>query len=80
MCSISETSLNEIKDFEKMCERHDLTFQMSDSGATFKRGSEQLAKIFAKAKLIGEETAERIWNEIVDSKMTEDSREMFYWK
>jgi hypothetical protein len=66
-------------EFRNLCVNHDLTYQYSDDGAVWRRGNERLAVIQAAARELTRETAVRIWNETVDTKVSAGYRESFYW-
>lgn len=68
------------EEFRDMCVRHDLTYDYSDDHSVWTRGNASLAKIQAAAKQLPRETAVRIWNEVVDTKLIADARAQFYWK
>ena len=70
----------ELDAFRELCKRHDLTYDYSDDGETYRRGSAQKDVIRIRAREIGMEHAVPIWNEIVDTKLLEGYREPFYWK
>lgn len=63
-----------------LCERHDLTFEYSDDHSVWKRGFESRRQIDALARQLPREAACRIWNEVVDTKVSIDYRKQFYWK
>lgn len=56
---------------------HDLTYQYSDYGPSWRRGEEQMCLIQKLAKLHPEE-ANRLWKEKVDSTVIEAARKSFY--
>ena len=66
--------------FREMCKRHDLTFDYSDDSAVWRAGRDSLARIREAAKQLDRATAVRIWNEVVDEKMTVHNAAEFYWK
>lgn len=68
------------EEFRNMCKSHDLTYSYSDDGNVWRRGEEAKAKIVAAAKHLDRETAVRIWNEVVDTKIIAGYRDTFYWK
>lgn len=67
-------------EFRILCRQHDLTYEYSDSGETWRRGNASLAKVQSKAKELDRETAVRIWNEVVDTKLIPEGRSQFHWK
>ena len=75
-----ETHTDEEKVFLGMCMNHDLTHSMSDDHSYWLTGTAQLRRIRAAATELGMERATEIWNAVVDKKMMESAREMFYWK
>lgn len=72
--------MNTEQTFRDLCKAHDLTYMYSDDGDVHRRGYARMDAIRAASKEIGQEAAERIWNEVVDSKMGERYRKEFYWK
>lgn len=64
--------------FRQMCERHDLTYQYSDDGESWRRGIASEDEIRKAAKLVPDHAA--IWNSVVDTKIVADHREPFYWR
>jgi hypothetical protein len=66
------------EEFRKLCQQHDLTYEYSDDGSVWRRGCDSLAKVQAAAKQMDRAVAERIWNEVVDTKIREDSRASWY--
>lgn len=69
-----------LEDFERACVHHDLTYEYSDDGETWRRGGAQLYRIQEAAKKLPREDVERIWNAVVDTKLVPDARANFYWK
>ena len=69
-----------LAEFTRLCEAHDLTYDYSDDGNTYRRGREQRIAIYDFAKRLDRADAVRIWNEQVDRKLIKDAREPFYWK
>lgn len=67
-------------EFRTLCQKHDLTYEYSDDSEYWRRGSASHAEIRAFAKRLLPETAARIWNEIVDTKIIESHRRQFYWR
>lgn len=65
--------------FLEMCRKHDITYQYEDDSRNWRRGVETYNKIVEASKVIGEEAAARIWNQVVDEKIREDSRSNWYW-
>lgn len=64
-----------------MCEAHDLTFEYSDDWRVWKKGCISLDLVRAQAALLPSKAeASRIWNAVVDRKITQaDERARFYW-
>jgi len=67
-------------EFRRMCVLHDLTYDFSDDHSVWRRGGESLTKVKTAAAELPRETAVRIWNEVVDTKLREEYRQQFYWK
>ena len=72
--------IHTIEDFEQACRYHDLTYEYSDDGETWRRGGAQLYRIQQAAKKFPREDVERIWNAVVDTKLVENARQQFYWR
>lgn len=70
----------DIKEFEEMVNRHDLTYDYSDDGSVWRAGLASFNKIKAAAKQFPIEDVKRIWNEMVDKKLIKEARKPFYWK
>ena len=70
----------DLETFRQMCREHDLTYQYSDDGGVWSRGSASEARVRAAAKQLPREDAVRIWNEVVDEKLVPDARGSFYWR
>lgn len=70
----------DIKEFEEMVNRHDLTYDYSDDGSVWRAGLASENKIKAAAKQFPIEDVKRIWNAMVDKKLIEKARKPFYWK
>ena len=68
------------EDFESMCRLHDLTFEYSDDPEAWRLGLESLKEIKIKARAFDKEEVKRIWNKVVDEKVSEPYRAGFYWK
>lgn len=69
-----------LEDFERACQRHDLTYSYSDDGRWWRAGLESERKIQEAAKKFPREDVERIWNAVVDTKLVPEAREQFYWR
>jgi hypothetical protein len=69
-----------LKEFEEMVRRHDLTYEWSDDHSCWKSGQFSYNRIRQAAAELPQEDVVRIWNEVVDEKVSEFSRSMFYWK
>jgi predicted RNase H-related nuclease YkuK (DUF458 family) len=76
--STMDVATDDVAEFKRLCEAHDLTYRFAD-GAAYWYGKDQRAAIKRLAAKIGDETARRIWNETVDKKIAAHSRKMFYW-
>ena len=77
------TAIDEIttlEDFERACERHDLTYSYSDDGDFWRAGLDSHVRIKKAAEKFPREDVERIWNAVVDTKVTEAVRSQFYWR
>lgn len=68
------------EEFRNMCQRHDLTYDFSDDHRVWMNGQKEFDRIKAIAKELPRETAVRIWNEVVDTKIVPECRTQFYWK
>lgn len=66
-------------EFYELCKRHDLTYAFADDGRVWRSGKKSLEVILEAAKKLPEDVAVRIWNQVVDEKIVEDSRSLFYW-
>lgn len=71
---------DKIEEFKRLVAAHDLTFDYSDHGETWRRGCAELNAIRALAKEIPPETAAEIWNANVDAHLIEEVRKGWYWK
>jgi len=69
-----------LEDFERACERHDLTYSYSDDGRWWRAGCESHDRIKKAAAQFSREDVERIWNAVVDTKVVESARSQFYWR
>jgi hypothetical protein len=69
-----------IEDFKRLCQQHDLTYSYSDDHRYWRAGFSEWNAIRELADLIGKDVAAPIWNEVVDQKIAEESRHLFYWK
>jgi hypothetical protein len=67
-------------EFERLVDEHDLTYQYSDDGHVFRRGSASEAKIRAAAEQFDPAEVKRVWDAMVDRTLAEGYRETFYWK
>jgi len=65
--------------FRAMCKAHDLTYTFSDDHRIWMGGLQSYKSIRAAADELGSDIANKIWNEVVDEKISEESRERFYW-
>ena len=74
------TEINTLDDFREACRNHDLTYGYSDDGSVWRRGCASEDRIRKAAEKFPREDVERIWNEIVDTKLIEGHREQFYWR
>ena len=63
-----------LEDFERACERHDLTYSYSDDGRWWRAGCESHDRIKKAAAQFSREDVERIWNAVVDTKVVESAR------
>jgi len=70
----------DIKEFEEMVNRHDLTYDYSDDGSVWRAGLASENRIKEAAKQFPIEDVKRIWNTMVDKKLIEEARKPFYWK
>lgn len=68
------------EEFRKLCVSHDLTYEYSDDHSYWTRGRASLAKVQEAAKKLDRAVAERIWNEVVDTKVIESHRKDWYGK
>lgn len=57
---------------------HDLTYSMSDNGAIYKRGSEQMRVIREAAQQFGQKKVQTAWNAMCDRRNPKHGS-MFYW-
>ena len=73
-------AINTLADFQAACEQHDLTHGYSDDGEIRRRGAADLVRIEKAAERLPREEVERIWNAVVDQKLTPDARRLFYWR
>ena len=62
------------------CKSHDLTFDMSDDHRAYLAGSKTLQDIKLHALIIDPERARLIWNFVVDQKLVEGVRMLYYWE
>jgi hypothetical protein len=69
-----------LKKFSDMVWAHDLTYSYSDDGAVWRRGQAAYDKIRETAKALPIEDVEKIWNQVVDHKLSPDARKSFYWR
>lgn len=69
-----------LEDFQRACERHDLTYAYSDDGSVWRRGSAEHDRIRKAAEKFDRDDVERIWNAAVDTKLVESCRSQFYWR
>ena len=67
-------------EFYELCKAHDLTYTFSDDDRYYRAGEASLKRVMAAAKQLPLDVAQRIWNSVVDEKIVEDSRSIFYWK
>lgn len=70
----------DLKEFEEMVNRHDLTYSYSDDHRYWSAGVAQEKAIIEAAKQFPIEDVKRIWNAMVDKKLIEEARKPFYWK
>lgn len=66
--------------FLKLCRDHDLTHVFADYHFDWLRGRKSLAAIYKYAEKLPRDVAVRIWNQVVDEKITPETRSMFHWK
>lgn len=66
------------QDFINMVNAHDLTYGYSDDPGVYRLGSYSEMKIREAAKQFDKEFVNRVWNEMVDTKISEGHRETFY--
>lgn len=69
-----------IKEFEDMVNRHDLTYDYSDDGYVWRRGLASEKAIKEAAKQFPIEDVKRIWNAMVDKCLQPHARKPFYWR
>ena len=67
----------DLKEFEDMVNRHDLTYDYSDDGSVWRAGLASENRIKAAAKLLPIEDVKRIWNAKVDKMFIEEARKLF---
>lgn len=77
---MTTTEIITLEDFKAACVRHDLTYQYSDDGDSWRRGGASEDRIRRAAKQFAREDVERVWNAVVDTKLVEDARKDFYWR
>lgn len=65
--------------FQELVEKHDLTYDYSDDHRAWRRGHESHQEILRLAKALPREEACRIWNAMVDKRIREGHRHLFYW-
>lgn len=65
--------------FEAACRSHDLTGCMSDDHRVWQQWRDSSAELKRMAEAIGIERGIEIFNRVVDTKIVERSRSMFYW-
>lgn len=71
---------DDLAEFARMVDRHDLTFAYSDDHRHYTAGKASIAAINEFAKRIPRAEAVRIWNAAVDRKLVADVRNDWYWK
>lgn len=70
-----------IEQFARMVNTHDLTYMYSDDSAANRRGEASLSAIRSAAKQLPEDEVTRIWNAMVDQRMSDQAiRQSFYWR
>lgn len=73
------TELTDVDRFKQLVSEHDITYDYSDDGATYRRGSAQRTAINELAAKIDPKVAAEIWNAAVDRKLIERARQNYYW-
>ena len=69
-----------INAFTKLVNEHDLTYEYSDDGRSWRRGCVTLSDIKAMSATMDIGDVTRIWNANVDRRIQEEYRSPFYWK
>lgn len=69
-----------LEEFRLLCQAHDLFYEHSDDFSVWKAGDKTYTQICDEAAKFKTEDADRIWNEVVDSKCPVEVRDYFYWK
>lgn len=69
-----------LEEFEIEVNKHDLTHEYSDDHSVWRRGNAHYGVIRAAANTLPREDVERIWNAMVDKRLTPEGRAQFYWR
>ena len=83
---LKETEGPSLQAFEKLVERHDLTYSYSDDQRSWRRGEDSMKAILEmRDALIKEDPANEakvveIWNKNVDKCIVQNQRSQWYWK
>lgn len=73
-------TLHREQEFEEMVRKHDLTYFYSDDRRSYHAGKASLARIEEAARSLPREVAVRIWNKVVDEKVSDPYRASLHWK
>jgi len=76
--TVKEVYERKCEEFRKRCKSHDLTYAFSDDHRKWRAGETSWASINELSKWLAPDDCSRIWNEIVDTKISPDGREQFY--
>jgi hypothetical protein len=66
--------------FAAAVRQHDVTFEYSDDGAMWRRGSDQRNVIRSMATFLSEGFVKSTWNKRMDEMFTADEAPRWYWR
>ena len=66
--------------FRAMCRQHDLTYMYADDSRDWRHGCATMAAIHMAAKELSDGVAAKIWNEVVDEKVSSENASKYYWE
>lgn len=81
MPSYENTPIEALKEqFKLAVQNHDVTYEYSDDGSVYRRGSQQKAEIFQMAQFLPIDFVKEVWNARMDKCLIPSEAPRWYWK